>query len=311
MQWIGFFDEESAIHHYTVCVTSMVAPGQSCDIHSGTNIYTGNDVTLTNLNLKPLEKYFVQVTACNNVNLCSKGTSKPFTIDISPPVVTSNISLTTYSSLKPNTQFDRSYISFSWKMEDAESPMFQYIISLDSHHDGEIPVSDLKLGDITSTTIALSNHLKDGSLYYAEIIGCNAALLCTVSKSEGILVDSSIPLLGAFVDPMYWANTPAGANLDLAWNYFTDPHSGVAKYHIMISSAYNGFDLSNGIITVSHNYTSTTQRLVVFLPGYKLEANSRVYLSIWAENGVGLTSDAAKASVFSIVSCDRFRSIAD
>ena len=269
-----------------------------CDVYSGIDVVTGNDVILTDLKLRPLKSYIATVTACNNVILCAHSLSRPFTIDVTQPVIISNISLTTYSSLKPNTQFDRSYVSFSWEMIDAESPMLHYILSLASHHDGEIPISNLKLGDVTSATISLQadKHLKDGTLYSAQVLGCNSALLCTLSMTEDFLVDSSAPLLGGFVEPMFWNNTPEGATLKLAWEGFTDPHSGISRYYIMVSSKYNGFDLSDGIMTFLHDHSTQVQRTTVNL-NHALVPNSKVYLSIWAANGVGLTSDAAKASV--------------
>ena len=300
MIWEGFFDNESGIHKYSVCLSTLTKG--SCDVHSHENIYSGNDIVLFDLNLKPYTEYFVTVVACNNVNLCSESSSRPFVIDNSPPNSLTNVTLTTYSSLKPNTQFDNTYISIAWEMEDLESPMYEYIISMKSHHDGEIPIFDLRLGDIKSTTIPLrsDNYLKDGSIYFVEVLGCNSAFLCTLSSSNGILVDSSRPVLGGFVSPMFWKNSASGVALDLAWKGFADPHSGILQYHIMISTAYNGYDLSNGVITVSHNASIDTQRKYVFLPGHSLEEYSIVYLSIWAENGVGLKSDAAKASVTSV-----------
>ena len=295
IHWLGFEDEQSGIHHYTVCLSTG---NGHCNVYVKEGIY-GNEAILSNISLIDGETYTAQVTACNKVHLCSAGISQPFTIDITPPEVVTNIHLTSTNSLAPNTQFDGSYVSFAWKMTDDKIPLTLYTLSLTSHHDGEIPLNNLVLGDITSTTIALpqSDRLRDGYRYSGKVIGCNAAHLCTVSETNSFLVDSSPPLLGGFVEPMKWSSNASGTTLDIAWEGFSDPHSNVKKYYITVSSGYNGFDLSNGVFEVKHDKLAYTQRSSLLLQDIKLEMNSKIYLSIWAENNVGLASDAGKVSV--------------
>ena len=261
----------------------------------------GKSAILTSLNLRDGSTYTANVTAYNNVGMWSTGVSKPFNIDITPPSVVIRTHLTTYSSLVPNTQFDGSYVSLSWKMADDKVPMNQYIVSLMSHHDGEIPIESIHLGDITSVTLSLSdnNRLNDGTFYKAKIVGCNAAHLCSVSESESFLVDSSPPLLGGFVEPMEWAHNGSGSTLDIAWEGFVDPHSAIDCYYVAVSSEYSGVDLSGGIITISHNRLTYTQRSLIYIET-QVQINSKIYLSIWAQNTVGIISDAAKASVYAL-----------
>ena len=297
IQWIGFHDIQSSIHHYAICISSD-SDSDACDVFVNPYI-VGKSITLSQLNLKDGLTYWANITAFNNVGLWSSSVSKPFTIDVTPPSVVIRTHLTTYSSLLPNTQFDGSYVSLSWKMTDDKTPMNHYTVSLMSHHDGEIPIENIHLGDITSVTLTLSdnNRLYDGTLYKAKVVGCNAAHLCSVSESEDFLVDSSPPLLGGFVEPMEWAHNGSGSTLDIAWEGFVDPHSRIDRYHITVSSEYNGFDLSGGVITISHNHLSYIQRSLVHLETH-LQVDTKIYLSIWAQNMVGIMSDAAKASVF-------------
>ena len=286
---------QSLVHHYAVCISSL---GNTCDAHSNTYVM-GTSLILSSLKLVDGSTYIVNVTACNNVNLCSTGLSNPFTIDVTPPLVITKTHLTTYASLVPNSQFDGSYVSFAWEMTDDKIPMTHYTFSLASHHDGEIPIENVHLGDITSTTVSLvkDRRLKDGTFYRAKIVGCNAAHLCTLSESDDFLVDSSPPLLGGFVEPMKWKQNGTGTTLDIAWEGFIDPHSALKRYFITVSSDYNGFDLSGGIVTVLHNHLSYTQRSSVYLKSH-LQINTKIYMTIWAENSVGVLSDAAKVSVF-------------
>ena len=257
----------------------------------------------TNLNMPVATPLFLNLVATNNVRLTVSGSSPQFVVDITPPEVTSVPQLSHNLSLRPNIQFDRSVISLGWDFFDAESPIWTHAVSLHTHHDGHIPLDRVLVGDVNKMTLSLSpkEQLKNGNTYVAVVTACNAAGLCTQAESAETLIDSSPPHLGGFTEPMTWKNNGGSSKVTLSWEGFDDAHSGVAFYHIMISTTYNGDDLSDGILKVAHNSNSSIQQhtftLDAVIPTYTM-----VYLSIWAENGAGLLSDAAKVGVFTLLS---------
>ena len=296
LHWVGFHDPQSFIHHFDWCVV----PDTTQECTEVFNAHSSTSVVKSDLQL-PLHEYLhVILYTYNNANLKTKTTSPSFIIDDTPPVTLKNVTTETYGSLNGKTQFDRSYISLEWDIQDNDIPMSGHVITLTSHDDGVVPLENLIVGDIKSLTIPLTSdqHLKDGFVYNVKVSGCNAAKLCTTSVSEGFLVDSSPPLLGGFFEPMNWASDVTGSTLNLTWAGFADPHSQVSHYYIMISSEYNGFDLSGGIIQVQHDQQAEKQTHSFFLADVALPINSLIYLSIWAENTAGVISDAAKVSVF-------------
>ena len=299
VNWVGFEDTQSHIHHYKVCVKS-ITDQNICGINETKLIYRGDSIVISDLDLKHTVPHIARVEVCNNVNLCVNRSSKHFAIDDTAPVIDIPAHVITYASLKPDTQFDNSYFSVSWGMHDQESPMYQYTVSLVSHDDGAIPVDNLIVGNVNSTTVPLpDNHLlNDGTLYTAKIVGCNSAYLCTMSETDEFLVDSSPPTLGGFVQPMKWERKKSGNGtlIHLSWQGFGDPHSEVAFYYITVSSSYSGSDLSGRIITVLHNSSLEIQTTFLNIAGNVVNGTT-LYLSIWAENGVGLKTDVKKSSV--------------
>ena len=223
-------------------------------------------------------------------------------MDVTPPEIVDIPVLSPSFSLKSGTQFDRSLISLDWLFQDGESPVWSHSVSVHTHHDNQGPVDGLLVGDVHHITTTLDSLMKDGNRYTASVTACNGAGLCATAESAEFLVDSSPPHLGGFVEPMSWENTGSSSSIvHLSWEGYDDAHSGISHYHIMISSTYNGYDLSGGILNIAHNNSVKTQT-ATFSLSKEITPYSMVYLSIWAENGVGLISDAAKAGVFPLKS---------
>ena len=254
---------------------------------------------VTDLSLNTSVPYIVQVMATNNVGLSVSAVSLPFIVDVSPPECLQPPQFDAALSLRPNTQFDRSVVSLLWSFSDDESPVWTHSVSLFTHHDGKVPMSRVLVGDVNHMTISLSlsEQLKDGNHYMAKVDACNAAGLCTTAQSEEILIDSSPPEIGGFVEPLHWTNVDQSSSVTLLWQGFDDAHSGIDSYHIMISSSYSGSDISGGILTVPHNKSANTQQYTASL-SQNIVPHTMMYLTIWAENAVGLLSDSAKVGVF-------------
>ena len=225
--------------------------------------------------------------------------SLPFIVDVSPPECMQPPQFDTTLSLRPHTKFDGSVVSLSWSFNDVESPVWTHSVSLFTHHDGKVPMSRVLVGNVDHIVVSLSpnEQLKDGNRYVAKVDACNAAGLCTIAQSEEIIIDSSPPEIGGFVDLLSWQNVGENSLINLSWNGFDDAHSGITSYHIMISSSYSGSDISGGALTVPHNETADVQQYTASLPG-NIISDTMIYLTIWAENAVGLLSDTAKVGVF-------------
>ena len=288
---------ESDIQLFQWCISTI---NSSCDVVQLTNAYKENQIRPHNLSLPLHTSLFVTLTAYNYVGMSIQSKSKEFLIDHTPPYVIQRPTLVTPSSLRQKTQYDGSYISLSWNITDDEIPMKSFELSIQSHHDGIVPVSNLMLGIASGTTIALPNdqRLRDGNIYSVKVIGCNAAGVCCASSSDDFIVDSTPPLLGGFLEPMYWRIEKDNTVLSLLWTGFVDPHSDVRRYFLMIGSSYGGSDISDGIKEVEHDKSNSEQRHEMVLRGKTLPIGNLIYLTIWAENGVGLSTVSGKLSVF-------------
>ena len=300
VKWENFHDPQSGIHQYDWCISTL---NGTCDVHPPTLAHLSTMQVVTGLSLDFLVPYTVHVTATNNVGLSVSGHSLPFVVDVSPPECLEPPQFDKTFSLSPNTQFDRSVVSLTWSFNDAESPVWTHSVSLLTHHNGKVPMSRVLVGDVNHTVISLSSgeQLKDGNRYVAKVDACNAAGLCTSAQSEELLIDSSPPEIGGFVEPLSWQNVGQGSLVSLSWQGFDDAHSGIQSYHIMISSSYNGNDISGRVLTVAHNGSADVQEYTASLSG-KIIPYSMIYLTIWAENAAGLLSDTAKVGVFALKS---------
>ena len=258
---------------------------------------------ITDLHLPLNQSLYVVVLATNNAGLQVREHSAQFIVDDTPPQLVNIPLLSSSFSLKPGTQFDRSVISLDWLFQDDETPIWSHSVSVHTHHDNQGPLDGFLVRDVHQVTISLpeSNQMKDGNRYVASVTACNGAILCKTAQTAEFLIDSSPPHLGGFVEPLSWKNSGSGSTVLLSWEGFDDAHSGITQYHIMISSTYNGYDLSDGILNFPHNSSVKTQQGSFDL-NKEITPYSTAYLSIWAENGVGRISDAAKVGVFALKS---------
>jgi hypothetical protein len=296
--WLNFHDPQSGVRSYEWCIGSSP---HACDVHPLSTAHQSLTQYVTGLDLPLNQLLYVSVLATNNVGLNISGHSHAFSVDKTPPEVLEMPTLSPHVSLKPGTQYDRSVISISWRFKDAESPVCSHSVSVRTHHDSQGPVDSLLVGDVgqVTTTLSEASHLKDGNRYVASVTACNAAGLCSTAESPEFLVDASPPHLGGFVDGLLWENSGTGSRVHLSWQGFDDAHSGLAVYYITVSSTYNGDDLSEGVLKVAHNASGELQSGVFALPR-QISPYNMVYLSIWAENGAGLVSDAAKVGVLAL-----------
>jgi hypothetical protein len=144
-----------------------------------------------------------------------------------------------------------------------------------------------------------TNLLKDGYIYDVKVTGCNAANLCNTTISENFLVDSSPPTIGGLIEPMSWHSADGLNYVILRWAGYEDEHSGIENYFLTISSDYSGNDLSKGVLQVPHNVSTTDQEISVPIANAKTRLQHDViYVTIMAENKVGLKTHVSKSSLY-------------
>ncbi|XP_002736788.1 uncharacterized protein LOC100378079, partial [Saccoglossus kowalevskii] len=253
-----------------------------------------------------------------------EASSNGFAVDETPPNITTPAAFdASQGSFMDNTQTWRSLIKVTWDVSDQESHIDTQSVSIFTHQQSELDIDPVKVngGDREYTFTDLS--LKDGYTYYAKVISCNRAKLCTSSISQGLLVDSTPPTVGMFaVDTEHaadlarhrdgWmtynlAQASNPAQINIAWLGFADIHSGISNYFITVGTYFSGNDLTlNGPIRVDYaggttHYDEGVIQTAMIDVNRDITPGEHIYVSIWAVNGVGLRSYEAH-DTFEVVS---------
>ena len=156
----------------------------------------------------------------------------------------------------------------------------------------------------------------DGVVYSAQVTACNSGGVCAYNASSPILHDSSPPIDGYFAvesgstavlnrtvpGGMTWQNRPNGgvADINLSFLGFLDPHSDIAEYWVRVGSDFSGGELTPGGAVLLQPSLASAER-GVYLARFRLvrplsAGEEVVYISLWAVNGVGLSSHVVQAS---------------
>ena len=211
-----------------------------------------------------------------------------------------------------NSQISRSAMRVAWNFTDNLNTMHHYFVRLLSDSKSRIPI--LPQTVINEDYVTFSNlDLSDGNLYRMVVIGCDAAGICTrVSTSPPVLVDSSPPIDGFFAlssdsianltsriipGGMTWRNRQMRgvAQLNLAFLGFVDPHSGIEEYWASVGTFLSASDLLEPTrLTVS--LAGDGIYVAVAFLNRLVSVSERLYISLWAVNGVGLKSHIVQAS---------------
>ncbi|KAI0232203.1 hypothetical protein LSAT2_017453, partial [Lamellibrachia satsuma] len=174
--WLNFHDPESGL--LSMESRAGTSPGQG-DILVATGLHVTDEMT-TNLS-QPLplgRKVYITLKVYNKAGLSTESSSDGFIVDNTSPVTVTRIALDNrIGSLKPGTQ-----------MLDPESSVVEQFVSLTTRNSIHHNVPAVKLHGDEQTYTFSNVSLVDGETYYAKVIACNGARLCTTSVSEGILV---------------------------------------------------------------------------------------------------------------------------
>lgn len=264
-----------------------------------------NRVTRTGMSLPTSTDLYFTLRSINRVGLSVERTSAKFQIDTSPPVVVKSPTFITKNhgvSLVNGTQFDNSLITLQWQFQDLQSSIVRHQLVLEVNRNGHVAYETKEFGSQMQITLMSQNgtFLKDGDAYIAKVTSCNGARLCTTAISDTLLIDSTPPSLGGFMNTMTWINVGNETRVQLLWYGFIDHESGIHEYLISVSSSYSGNELSDGLKRVRHaNYSRQTVSLTL---SNKLNSNDVVVLTVIAINSVGLRSSIGKVSVILVPS---------
>ncbi|OWF42246.1 Hemicentin-1 [Mizuhopecten yessoensis] len=297
--WVGFHDSHSDLDHYEVCISSTLSP--ACDVHPLTNTHLSSEHLFTGLNLPILSPLYVTVWAYNKVRLNTNVTSDVFVVDVTPPVCIQTPVFTSSTANISNdtvTQWDPSFLEISWMFEDYESPIIRHKISVTTHHNGHTFIEDIELFNENHTTILLKpeHWLTSGDRYQATVVACNAAGLCTSVTSGYLLVDSTPPHIGGFGDDMSWRTQDNTTKINTTWSGFEDMDSDIKMYYITIGETYSGNELSLGNIFLVHVGEPRDVQYGYFAVDIQLQVDSKIILSIIAENNAGLVTSATRVT---------------
>ena len=300
--WTGFGDPQSGIHHFEACIGTVVT---ACDITPYFECHLSSKYIKTGLNLPESTNLYVTVQAYNNNGMSVTKSSDYFRVDTTAPKILKKPSpFKKYTSfIHAIDQWDRSVLRISWKFEDTESSILRHLVKVVTHHDGYNPVEHIELGSEDRLTLTLEdkNWLQNGDVYKILVTACNAAGLCSTAESEDMLVDSTPPHLGGFKPPMTWHNflDATGrrkASLNLTWYGFHDQESGINCYYIGVGKTYSGNELSAGLLKILSNNTLAESKVSVVINEH-VSSDTKIVLSIIAENNAGLMSSISRVSL--------------
>ena len=325
--WYGFHDTESGIRNFEWCVGRQP---DLCDIRDWMNVYKSEYAFLTLKELQnPIELPLGTITYStvriyNNVGLVSQSSSNGFMIDNTVPYFTKQPTFNlTIGSIVPGTQIYKTYLRIWWESDDTISHVISHRVTVHAHVSNVSAIASQNIGN--EQQILFSDlRLVDGIRYFARVTACDQSHLCNTSNSDlSILIDTTPPTVGTFAfdtftledklnrtlaGTMAWRNLELGAEIELAWLGFADPHSGISEYNIIVGSGYTQDDLTGGIVQLKANSTSESEihqaRINLVKTLSTFSPNNVVYISIWAFNGVGLRSETNQLSFYVIPEAD-------
>ncbi|KAK3103765.1 hypothetical protein FSP39_021725 [Pinctada imbricata] len=309
-KWYGFVDPQSGMYKYQWRVGTT--PGGD-DLMAPVDIHLTQVAAKPNLNISLPEgnRIYITVRGFNKAGLYTDATSDGFTIDISAPVIASGPIFSSLFSATGNSQFFRNTIKVEWTVGDDQSYIERQYLSIKSHRGGEFNLASTSVNGISRDFVLSDLNLNDGVTYYVQLISCNGAQICSMTTSNGLLVDSTPPSRGMFaIHTDHAVNHELLRNVDgwmswsafavhLAWLGFADLHSEIDYYTVYVGSSFMATDLNKepGIgqtvthLTVGVNKYDEGKVQTATVETQKISSVSDLYITIFAVNKVGLRSE--------------------
>ena len=290
-----FADAESSLNEYRVRVWGRNGSSSLAEIY-GSFSFKGNVTTKTlqlTKELKTNETYFVNVTGVNEVALETTVQSDGFTVDVTPPICSyvwdgpgSYLHDVEYAPSSSNR-------IISWICFDGESPVVGYRFAVKKWNTNEyiIPFYELK-SRVKSSGSALitggGRHrvvFEEGQRYTVGIEVLNAVGLKTVNWTNGLLIDSTPPV----VNNLKLTFEPKTDSLKAEWTVFDD-ESGIQSVSWGLGTQPDNNDIKNFTL-VSVLKTRLWITNVSLIPG------RTYFLRLFAINKAGLKSTTSSNGV--------------
>ncbi|KAK7101794.1 hypothetical protein V1264_020121 [Littorina saxatilis] len=306
VQWTGFVDPQTGIQEYWWCVGT--SPG-SCDVIPSTHTMQSRATQRTVMSLPEATPLYVSVRARNPAGLDEVSVSESVVVDTTAPkVIRSPRFLSPRDGSVTSSQWDRSVLHLAFEFSDPGSSVVKQTVYIRSRLTGRLLTEPVHVGSDRELMLTLDDeHLAvDGDSYWATVIACNGASLCTASHSDTLLVDSTPPVIGMLESPLTWTKQidNVSGNLrtlvNVSCKSFSDPESGMEAYYVTAGRTFDGEELSGGQVKILHDNSTLIQTFNIVLLE-ELQAGDIVYLSIVAENKAGLRSTILRKSVETFV----------
>ncbi|KAJ7389340.1 hypothetical protein OS493_032197 [Desmophyllum pertusum] len=283
-----FVDAESGVQGYRIKVWGSRSLSSLIDVYGSFN-FNSNVTTATLKLTKDLQSgrtYYVNVTAVNGVGLEHTVQSDGFTVDTSPPICSQ------VWDGKSDLQHDVEYapssskLIISWVCYDNESPIVRYRFSVKNLRTNEyvIPFYALKTLVNSSGSAIITGggritvKYEEGQSYHVGIEAVNAVGLKTVNWTNGVVIDSTPPV----VKNLKLTFDPKNDSIKAEWTV-SDEQSGVESVAWGLGTNPEDNDIKN-FTDVSLIKTS------ILISDVPLKLGRTYFLRLFAVNKASLSS---------------------
>ena len=245
VQWFGFSDDQSGLHHYEWAIfpSGQTAMDSDFTVVPGSGLSTS--ATFAGLSLIPGRSYFVVIRAYNKVGH-HKDSPPVLVIADSTPPTQGKVSDGPVESADIAFQDHSNQVHATWTLfQESDTGVKQYFYAVGSCSQGNYHVTNNQfylVNPSTATSFKLDNvALVNGQRYCTKVKAQNkAGLFSQEVSSDGFVVDTTPPNVrkARVID----GNT--GADIDFQdnrtamsaeWEGFEDLESGIKYYEIAIS----------------------------------------------------------------------------
>ncbi|XP_065839867.1 uncharacterized protein [Oscarella lobularis] len=283
--WDNFRDDESGVTSYWWYLSSR----NEDHLHEK-DVGTASSYSAT-FNLTSQMEYRVTVQATNRVNLRSRKHSNWFFYDVTPPV--SSEVIDGPGATDVDYQLSLVGYSASWgKFVDNETSVVDCLWFVGTEPGGSQVLSPQSVG--SQKTSATCEHcvLTPRLTYYSTVLCYNSAWYQTSESSDGVLVDTTLPVSGQVYDgkgKVDLTYQKFASFLDCSWADFSDAESGIAKYQVCVGS-------SQGICDV-RSKTEAADSTEWHFSALVLKHGSTYFCTVYGVNGAGLSSSSSSDGV--------------
>ncbi|XP_068693727.1 uncharacterized protein [Montipora foliosa] len=304
ISWSGFRDRES---HISTCNISVVDQSGSVLFTKSKNTSSGNISLPQSAPLLQGQSYNVSVDCFNNVGLASSSSSV-FEVDNTPPVPSGPIIVGVSRNNTSQYQSDTAFIVATWPpFIELESRLLNYQFAIGTRpyqHD----VVSFKDVHLATQVIKSGLSLSHGNTYYITVVATNLVGLKSNLSSPGLVIDTTPPQApkdsvrdGATAQDIdYFSPT-----MDLAahWEDITDPESGILESKYCLGTKPRGCQIKTTTRIGANKSFSC--------PECNINPGERVFVTVQATNGAGLTVTRSSNGILMDISPPRIGDVID